>query len=123
MIDKNKPIRFALDHDRPIALVGTMPNGDLVVTSSYGDLRQWAEPVVFSVSTGSAKKQGCTLSIENAPVINSGFYPMRPGPSGEPYGRGLVSLSFAKDEYQTAKYFVEIVRQDGVPVSAHVHAR
>ena len=121
MIDKNKPIRFALDHDRPITLVGTMPNGDLVVTSNYGNGSPWEEPILFSALSGAARKQGCTLSIENAPVINSGFYPMRT--NGEPYGRGMIGLEMCKDEYGAANFFLEVVRRDGRPITARVHAR
>lgn len=123
MINPRKPIRFANHPDRPLVLVGTMPGGNLVITATYANGDPWTTPMVFDNETGKPLDPSCSLTIENAPVLESGYYPLRPGPGGEPYGRGLISLSFVKDQYQTAKHFVEIIRQDDVPIDAKIHAR
>lgn len=122
VIDPAKPIRFKRDIDRPITLVGTMPSGDLVVTSTYATGAPWEYPVVFDKNTGAAKKVGCNLEIENAPVVTSGFYPLdtRNSTTG---ARGLISLDLAKHEYPNTKFYVEIISTDNVPTEAKIHAR
>lgn len=61
------------------------------------------------------------LIIENAPVVESGFYPINNGSPSS--ARGLISLSLALDEYPSHKYFIEVVRQDGKPKEVRLHVR
>lgn len=61
------------------------------------------------------------LVIENAPVIDRGFYPL--DYRGAPFGRGLVLLPLVWSEHPDATHAVEIVREDGKPKEVHLHVR
>lgn len=62
------------------------------------------------------------LVIENAPIIDRGFYPL--SESGIPTGaRGLIGLDMAMSEYSSHRYFLEVVRTDGKPTEVHLHVR
>lgn len=62
------------------------------------------------------------LVIENAPVIDRGFWPLED--NGQPvYARGMISLSFALDEYPRFNNFLEVVRHDGKITEVHLHVR
>ena len=119
MVDPTKPLRFKND-PRPVTLIGTMPNGDIVVVSTYDGGNLWPAPEVFDPVTGIARR-GFALALENAPVVKSGFFALDGG--GDMYGRGFIKLDFAKEEHPSAKHFLEIIREDGIPIDAKVHAR
>lgn len=121
MIDKNKPIRFVGDHDRPITLVGVMLNGNLVVASIYGNGLDWENPLVFDQASGACTNTAHTLKIENAPVIDSGFWPLH-GKTGV-FGRGFTVLAFVWSEYPEITHAIEIITKDKVPFYAEIHAR
>ena len=122
LIDPNRPIRFARDHDRPITKVGVMPDGNIVATSVYGDERPWETPIVFDKNTGYSLDPSRTLQIENAPVVSSGFYPLRAGRQGF-YGRGLVTLDLVAHDYPEAEAYVEVIYTDNKPTGAKFHAK
>lgn len=120
MIDPKKPIRFKGDVNRPCTLVGVRSNGTILIDSVYGNGDLWGQPEAFTPE-GAAITIGCSLQIENAPTLESGFYPL--DKHGSPYGRGLISLHMAKGDYPGPTHFIEIVRTNGVPDRAVIHAR
>ena len=126
-LDPNKPLRFVGDHDRPVHVAGWLkdPTGGEAVAIFSNDGKGeawWPKHKLFSKHTGRCLEPGYrTLTIENAPEVVSGFYPLDGRfPTN---ARGLITLDFAKSEYVNTKYFIEIVSEDEVPKEAKIHAR
>lgn len=62
------------------------------------------------------------LKIENAPVVDRGFWPLTP--NGRPVAsRGVVTLSLALREYSRFDHFLEVVRKDGKITEVRLHVR
>ena len=125
MIDPKKPLRFRMPDMRPVKLVGVMPNGDIVVVttmSSGENATDWcARPIIYDPQGRMRNGDAFTPVLVNDVVVDSGFYPL--ASSGAPVGRGLIALPMAMSDYPDVEHFLEIVRHDGVPKEAKIHAR
>jgi hypothetical protein len=132
MIDTTRPIRFtdSQEHDRQCLNVGRIqmpgqPERILVMSTYDPGGRSWDEPMQFNLDgTPNIRKGGAgsALRIENVPFIDSGFYPMDlRGPLSNT--RGLTVLSGIWSDYPMASFALEIIRTDGTPTEAKIHAR
>ncbi|MET0375934.1 MAG: hypothetical protein ABW128_16970 [Rhizorhabdus sp.] len=136
LVDPNKPLRFRMPDMRPVKLVGVLPNGNMLIVSTYGESPDstdwWPTPWIINqhgerMATGGKYPLNDPFQarVVNDVVVTRGFYPMfkHANGCGPDRGRGLISASAAFSEYETAAYCVEIVCHDGVPKEAHIHAR
>lgn len=114
---------------RPVIYAGALrrkPDGDFVhhVMVPYSaDRNNFGDPMPITewgVPIGEGVFWGCALRFENVPQEKSGFWPVYQ--SGDPaHVRGLISLEFAKRDYPSYHYFLEIIMVDDIPMRAEIH--
>lgn len=121
MIDPKKPVRFRMPDMRPAKLVGSMPNGDLIIattTSPGANATDWCSvPMIFD-QNGRQRGSDCFMPVLVNEVKTTKMYLRVNG-----------SLSHLKVETSAhsappsgdAVAAVELVMEDGIVVSASLY--
>lgn len=120
-INIHKPLALKDWPDDKVTFIGKLENGDVFVTAE-NCAAEWFQFRKDGSFKASSNGSGSALRLINVPERTSGFYPLE-NDGNTTRVRGLISLDMAMSEYPFAKYFVEIVKIDGVPTEAHLHAR
>lgn len=126
MIDPTRAIQTTEDEPRVCRVIGVLERvvgtKTILVEVPWRHTERSPSTVEINFDGVPVKDSvGAALRFRNVPQRTSGFYPLERNRG--PYGRGLIELSMAKSEYQTAPFFVEIVSVDGKPTEALIHAR